>query len=88
MQGYYEVTVQRAGFFSSWLLDEATVGTKVIVGEPSGDFYYDDIRDHETIVAIAGGSGITPFMSMAKAIEEGSEEFNLIIFYGARTKED
>lgn len=88
MEGYYEVTVQRAGFFSSWLLDEATVGTKVIVGEPSGDFYYDDIRDHETIVAIAGGSGITPFMSMAKAIEEGSEEFNLIIVYGARTKED
>lgn len=88
MEGRYEVTVQRAGFFSGWLIDEATVGTKVIVGEPSGDFYHDDIRDSQTIVAIAGGSGVTPFLSMIKAIEEGSEEFNLVLIYGARTKAD
>ena len=88
LEGYYEVTVQRAGFFSSWLLDEAEVGTKLIVGEPSGDFYHDDIRDAKTIVAIAGGSGVTPFISMIKAIEEGSDEFDLVLIYGARTRED
>lgn len=88
MEGFYEVTVQRAGFFSNWLLDDAEVGTKVIVGEPSGDFCHDDIRDAKTIAAIAGGSGVTPFISMAKAIEEGSEDFDLVLIYGARTRED
>lgn len=88
LAGVYEVTVQRAGFFSTWLLDEATVGTKVIVGEPSGDFCYDNLRDRETIVAIAGGSGVTPFISMVKALQEGSDDFNLVLIYGARTRED
>ena len=88
LEGVYEVTVQRAGFFSTWLLDEASVGTKVIVGEPSGDFCYDDLRDRENIVAIAGGSGVTPFISMVKALQEGSDDFNLVLIYGARTRED
>ena len=88
MEGIMEVTVQKAGLFSTYLLEEAKVGDKVIVGEPTGDFYYDNIRDRETIVAIAGGSGITPFISMIKSIIEGSDDFNLIIFYGARTRAD
>ena len=88
MEGIMEVTVQKAGLFSSYLLEEAKVGDKVIVGEPTGDFYYDNIRDRDTIVAIAGGSGITPFVSMIKSIIEGSDDFNLIVFYGVRTRSD
>ena len=88
MQGILEVTVQRAGFFSSYLLDEAKVGDKLVVGEPSGDFYYDNIRDNKNVVAIAGGSGVTPFMSMVKSLEEGSDDFNLLLVYGARTRKD
>lgn len=88
MQGIMEVIVQKAGLFSSYLLEEAKVGDKVVVGEPTGDFYYDNIRDRETIVAIAGGSGITPFISMIKSIIEGSDDFNLIVFYGVRTRSD
>ena len=48
--GIMEVTVQRAGFFSAYLLDEAKVGDDVVVGEPSGDFYYDNLRDKKTQV--------------------------------------
>ena len=88
MEGIMEVTVQKAGLFSTYLLEEAKVGDKIIVGEPTGDFYYDNIRDHDTIVAIAGGSGITPFISMIKSIIEGSDDFNLIVFYGVRTRSD
>ena len=88
MEGILEVSVQKAGFFSTYLLEEAKVGDTVVVGEPSGDFYYDTLRDSKNIVAIAGGSGITPFMSMVKSLQENSDDFNLTIFYGARTRKD
>ena len=35
---------------------------------------------------MAGGSGITPFLSMAAAIAEGTEDFNLTILFGSRTE--
>lgn len=88
MEGILEVTVQKAGLFSTYLLEEAKVGDKVVVGEPTGDFYYDDLRDNDTIVAVAGGSGITPFISMIKSIVEGSDNFNLVVLYGVRTRSD
>lgn len=88
MEGILEVTVQRAGYFSSYLLDEAKVGDKLVVGEPSGDFCYDNIRDKHNIVAIAGGSGVTPFLSMIKSLDEGSDDFNLLLIYGAKTRKD
>ena len=88
MKGILEVTVQKAGFFSTYLLEEAKVGDKIVVGEPSGDFYYDTLRDNKNVVAIAGGSGITPFISMIKSLEENSDDFNLTVIYGARTRKD
>lgn len=88
MKGVLEVIVQRAGLYSTYLLDEAKVGDTVVVGEPSGDFYYDNLRDKNNIVAIAGGSGVTPFVSMIKSLEEHSDDFNLTLIYGARTKKD
>lgn len=88
MKGILEVTVQKAGLMSTYLLEEAKIGDIVVVGEPSGDFYYDNIRDSKNIVAIAGGSGITPFMSMIKSLEENSDDFNLTVIYGARTRKD
>ena len=38
-------------------------------------------------MAVAGGSGITPFYSMADAIVNGQEDFELTILYGSRTAE-
>ena len=36
------------------------------------------------MIALAGGSGITPFLSMAYAIRDGIEDFNLTILFGSR----
>ena len=87
LEGKLEIMVQRKGIFSTFLIDEAAAGTELIAGEPSGDFYFDSIRDRKHIVAIAGGSGVTPFLSMMKAIREGSEDFRLTLIYGARTRD-
>ena len=86
LAGRLEIMVQRKGIFSTFLIDEAPAGTELWVGEPSGDFHHDSIRDRNHILAIVGGSGVTPLLSMMKAIREGSEDFRLTLVYGARTK--
>lgn len=55
---------------------------------PVGHYFYTDLRDAKHVVALAGGSGITPFYSMACAIDSGIEDFNLTILYGSRTSDD
>ena len=79
--------VEDAGFFSSHLCRDAKVGDRFMMSEPSGEFHYEALRDHRKIVCIAGGSGITPFLSMAKAMADGTEDYEMTLFYGARDLE-
>ena len=64
LAGKLEIMVQRKGIFSTFIIDEAAAGTELWMGEPSGDFHHDSIRDRNHVLAIAGGSGVTPFLSM------------------------
>ena len=82
------VTVKKAGFFSNYLYDNAKVGDKMEIGDPSGEFYYESITDTNHILAIAGGSGITPFYSLAQSIADGTEDCTLTLIYGAKTASD
>lgn len=81
-------TIKKCGFFSGYMFDNAKVGDTFTVGDPTGEFCYEPVKDASHIVAIAGGSGITPFYSMAQAITDGTIDVNLTIFYGAKTEED
>lgn len=86
----YRITVKRkpGGFLSEYFLNQAKEGERVTAGEPYGTMTYSSIRDGKTVIAVAGGTGITPFLSMAKAIADQREDFKLIILYGARTQDD
>ena len=88
--GEYRITVKKApdGFVSDYILNNWKVGTEVTLSGPEGPFSYEPIRDEAEVVGLAGGSGITPFMSMAYAILDGTEDFRLTLLYGSRTKED
>ena len=90
LEGKYRITVKlkEGGFLSAWLHNEAKVGNKLTATEPGGHVTHSGIRDCKKVVALAGGSGITPFMSMAKAIDEGTEDFEMTLLYGARTEAD
>ena len=83
----YTVMIERNpdGFFSPHALDTWQPGTKLILSGPLGYFYYQPVRDARHVAALAGSSGITPFFSMAAAIADGIEDFDLTIFYGSRT---
>lgn len=90
LDGHYMLTIKRVedGLASQYILDNWQVGTKVTASEPLGVFTYEPLRDAKTIIGVAGGSGITPFRSLAKAIADGDEDASLILLYGSRTLTD
>ena len=90
LRGKYCLTVKRVpdGFLSKYILDNWKVGDTVTTSGPQGTFYYEGIRDAKDVIAVAGGSGITPILSMAYAIADGDEDFNLTILYGSRNKSE
>ena len=90
LAGRYGLTIKRVegGLASNYILDNWTVGTEVTVSEPLGVFTYEPLRDAKVIIGVAGGSGITPFRSLAKAIADGDEDAEMILLYGSRTLAD
>ncbi len=86
---FYQITVKESpsGYASDFILKNWKKGDKLTVSGPLGEFYYVGLRDAKQVVALAGGSGITPFLSMANAIADGIEDFGLTILYGSRTRE-
>ena len=88
--GEIEIAVKRVdgGIVSAYVLDNWKVGESVIASAPLGDFTYEPLRDAKHIIGIAGGSGITPFRSLAKAICDGDEDCSLTLLYGSRTLAD
>ncbi|MFL6857057.1 MAG: 2Fe-2S iron-sulfur cluster-binding protein [Allosphingosinicella sp.] len=86
-EGALTVTVKRiaGGLFSNWANDALKPGDRLDVMEPHGSFTWDfraDAANH--YVAFAGGSGITPVMSLIRAamVEEPGSRFTLL--YGNR----
>ena len=90
LAGSYTITVKRAedGFASDYILDTWKVGDTVETSGPVGNFTYEPLRDPKHIVGVAGGSGITPFHSLASAVADGTEDFDLTILFGSRSADD
>ncbi len=90
LKGEYQITVKRInnGFVSDYILDNWEVGDEVIAYAPEGNMTFCPLRDAENIVAVAGGSGITPFLSLARAIDQGDEDCILTLLYGCKTSDE
>ena len=89
LKGHATITVRSnpGGFAADKLLAALKPGDEVIASDPQGFFYYEDLRDAKHVVGLAGGSGITPFLSMAYALRDGAEDFELTLLYGSRDEE-
>ena len=89
LEGKVAVTVKTnpGGFVADWMLENLKVGDELKGTEGLGAFYYEKYRDMKHVIGIAGGSGITPFLSMAYAIRDGIEDFKLTILFGSRTED-
>lgn len=86
LNGKYTLTIKLVdgGLMSKFIFDTWEIGREVEVSAPSGNFEYQPLRDAEDVICLAGGSGITPFISMANAVADGDEDFNLTLLYGSR----
>ena len=89
LNGKYSIMIEDypAGFVAPYLYKNIQIGDEFTMSSPMGTFYYEPLRDEKHVVALAGGSGVTPFISMAYAIRDEIEDFDLTLIYGSRTRD-
>ena len=81
------VTVKRmpGGLFSQWVPDHLKAGHVIDVMPPHGSFTTDfDCTRKRRLVGFAGGSGITPVMSLVRTLMREEPESRFTLFYGNR----
>jgi ring-1,2-phenylacetyl-CoA epoxidase subunit PaaE len=81
------VTVKRigGGLFSNWVGDRLKPGDTVEVMVPHGSFTTEfNPAKKRHLVAIAGGSGITPVMSLVRTLLREEPQSRFTVFYGNR----
>ena len=72
-----ELVIKSLGDYTSFIKD-IKIGTKIMVEGPFGMFFENDNPVGKE-VWIAGGVGITPFLSMARSLKEGN--YNVDLYY-------
>ena len=87
---YYELGIKRKeeGFVSPYILDNIKIGDILEATEPMGNLYYNQIFHGKDLVFIAGGSGITPFISMVRNISERMLPLNVWLIFGCLSEKD
>lgn len=88
--GYWDLTIRRVenGLVANYLLDRAAIGQTLVSTGPQGNFCFNPIVHAKEMVCLAGGSGITPFISMIREIVSRGLERTVYLLYGSRTLED
>ncbi|MEI6528287.1 MAG: ferric reductase-like transmembrane domain-containing protein [bacterium] len=79
-----KLVIKSLGDFTSDF-DKMRTGMKVMIEGPFGSFFEDSQSDKKEIW-IAGGVGITPFLSMARSLKEGNH--NIDLYYCVAEKKE
>ncbi len=89
--GYIEITIKKkdGGYTSEYITNNWKPGVIIQCDGAFGNMWYHGIRDQKELVALAGGSGITPFRSIARdMLTESKRPEKLTILYGSRNQND
>jgi len=87
---FYDITVRQVedGFVSDFLLGSTKVGDEFESSSPAGNFFHNPLFHGNDLVFLAGGSGITPFMSMIREAASMNLDRRIHLFYGSRSDDD
>jgi phytoene dehydrogenase-like protein/ferredoxin-NADP reductase len=87
---YLEITVRRkeGGFVSSHLLDTVKPGDFLEATGPHGTFYYEPLMDSDDLVFLAGGCGVTPFMSIIRETVKEKQSVRIHLLYGSLSPDE
>lgn len=81
-----EMTVKEAGDFTA-AIGNLKPGDDITLDGPFGKFSY-SFHDAENLVFIAGGIGITPFISMLRDLAEKDFPRNVVLIWGNKHERD
>ncbi len=84
--GDLAISVKAVGDFTSTIKD-TKIADQAYIGAPYGTFSFLD-HDAPNLVFIAGGIGITPFMSMLRYMVDKKLERNILLLWGNKTEND
>lgn len=89
-ESYYRITVKRVpgGLLSNLLHDHIRVNDGLEIQAPRGAFHASDSLQHEPLVLIAAGIGITPMLSMFFENLENTPKRRVEIFYQLRAPDN
>ena len=87
--GFVEIAIKKQpeGRVSSFLNERAAIGLTVEARGPLGRFCFQENEDKK-IALFAGGSGITPLISILRYIDDLCLDTKATLFYSVRTKRD
>jgi len=82
------VRVQPGGQFSEYAEGELTIGDKLDVMPPNGQFHaVPDADNDKQYLGFAAGSGITPILSIVTTLLDQEPHSRFALFYGNRTQQ-
>jgi ferredoxin-NADP reductase len=89
-RAYYDLTVKAVpdGFVSLHLMEDVKVGDRLSSTGPMGGFFHNPLSHSNEVVYLAGGSGITPMMSMIREVTDRGLDRKMHLFFGSRNPED
>lgn len=93
---HYRITVKKqpapndkpeapSGIMSTYLVDAIEVGDQLKLSAPSGHFCL-NVNQKKPLIMIAGGIGITPFISMINAVVSCKNEREMWLFYSTQNR--
>lgn len=72
------------GFVAPWLARGLSVGDRLEVSAPAGEFGYDPVRDGDDLLLIAGGTGVAPMLSILRDMQARSRPNRALLLLGSR----
>ncbi|MGF1772892.1 hybrid-cluster NAD(P)-dependent oxidoreductase [Vibrio wakamikoensis] len=87
--GRLAISVKRidGGSVSNWLFEHFQVGDTLIADKPNGSFHMAN-ADHEPLLLLSAGSGVTPMMSMLRDLSDRDAVNNVVFFHQCSTFDD